>query len=153
MTEADFLVDAVLGRGLAHIVQDVRSIGNSLRFRPRLEGIAQREHVAVGTNAGIAEQVPSAADAVATLQDDEALARAFRLEVIARADTGQTGADDQNVEMFCCQRALLRPCRHNALHSSCAEESYCCASCLPHGSRAQPYLQCNPAATPRATGA
>ena len=101
MVEADLLVDAVLGRGLAHIVQDPRPVGDRLRLGPRLERIAEREHVAVGADAGIAKQVPGAADAVAALQDDVALARAFLLQVIARADAGQAGADDQDVEMFC----------------------------------------------------
>ena len=32
---------------------------------------------------------------------DVALARALLLQVIARADAGQAGADDQDVEMFC----------------------------------------------------
>ncbi len=100
MVEADFPVDAVLGRGLADIVQDLRSVGDRLRLGPWLERIAQREHVAVGADAGIAEQVPGAADAVAALEDGKALARTFVLQVISRADAGQPGADDQHVEMF-----------------------------------------------------
>ena len=100
MMEADFLVDAVLGRGLADVVQDPRPVGDRLRLGPRLERIAQREHVAVGADAGIAEQIPGAADAVAALEDDETLAGALLLQVIARADAGQPGADDQHVEMF-----------------------------------------------------
>ena len=37
---------------------------------------------------------------VAALEDDVALARAFLLQVIAGADAGEAGADDQDVEMF-----------------------------------------------------
>src|SRR3981081_540852 len=59
MVEADFLVEAVLGGGLADIVQNPRSIRDRLRLGPWLERIAQREHVAVGADAGIAEQIPS----------------------------------------------------------------------------------------------
>ena len=38
--------------------------------------------------------------AVAALENDVALAGAFLLQMIARADAGQPGADDQHVEMF-----------------------------------------------------
>src|SRR6185312_4165165 len=86
MAEADVLLDAVLGRGLAHVVQDLRPVGDRLRIGPRLEGIAEREHVAVGADAWIAKQIPGAADAVAALKDDVAFARALGLEMIARAN-------------------------------------------------------------------
>ena len=108
MVEADLLVDAVLGRGLADIVQDLRPVGDRLRLGPWLERIAEREHVGVGADAGIAEQVPGAADAVAALENGIALARAFVLQVKTRADAGQAGADDQHVEMF-CHGGLPRP--------------------------------------------
>ena len=94
------MLDAVLGRGLADIVQDPRPVGDRLGLDPRLERIAQRVHVGVGADAGIAEQIPGAADAIAAFENDKALARALLLQVIARADAGQAGADDQDVEMF-----------------------------------------------------
>src|SRR5215471_11339163 len=100
MFEANLLVDAVFGRGLAHVVENARSVRDRLRLGPWLEGIAEREHVAVRADAGIAEQVPGASDAVPPLQDCKALGRAFLLQVIARRDAGETGADDQDVEMF-----------------------------------------------------
>ena len=103
---ADLLVDAVLGRGLADVVQDPRPVGDRLGLDPRLERIAEREHVGVGADAGIAKQVPGAADGVAALEDDVALAGTFLLQVEARADSGQAGADDQHVEMFWWHRAL-----------------------------------------------
>ena len=102
VVEADLLVDAVVDRGLAHVVQNPRPVGDRLRLGPRFERIAERIHVGVGADAGIAKQVPGAADAVAPLEDHVALARAFLLQVIARADAGQAGADDEDVEMFCC---------------------------------------------------
>src|ERR1700754_4671725 len=100
MVEADFLLDAVLGGGLAHVIENPRPIGDRLRLGPRLERIAQREHVAVGADAGIAEQVPGAADAVAALENDITFAGTFLLKMITRADAGQSGADNQHVEMF-----------------------------------------------------
>src|SRR5581483_673534 len=100
MMVANLAVDAVLGRGLAHVVEDAWAVGDRLRLGPRLEGIAEREHVRVGADAGIAEQVPGAADGVAAFEDDEILRRTFGLQVIAGGDAGQAGADDHHVEMF-----------------------------------------------------
>src|SRR5579859_3251709 len=100
MAETNLLVDAVLGCGLAYIVENAWPVRNRFRIGPRLERIAEREHVAVGANAGIAKQIPGAADAIAPFENEVALARAFLLQVIARADAGQTGADDHDVKMF-----------------------------------------------------
>src|SRR5882724_1940520 len=113
MVEADLLVDAVVGGSLADVIQNSRPVGDRLRLGPWLERIAQREHVAVGADAGIAEQIPGAADAIAALEDRVALARAFRLQVIARADAGQPGADDQHIDMIGLRgRVHVPPCRH-----------------------------------------
>src|SRR6185436_14110179 len=106
MIEANLPVDAVVDRGLADVIQDVGSVGDRLRLGPRLERVAEREHVRVGADAGIAKQVPGAADAVAPLNDDVALARAFLLQVIARADPGKAGADDEDIEMLCSHAGL-----------------------------------------------
>src|SRR5436305_1177852 len=73
MMEADVFVDAVVGRGLAHVVQDPRPVGDRLGLGPRFERVTEREHVAIGADAGIAKQIPGAADAVAPLQNDVAL--------------------------------------------------------------------------------
>src|SRR6185436_12271037 len=96
MVEADLPVDAVVDGGLADVIQNVGSVGDRLRLGPRLERVAKREHVRVGADAGIAKQVPGAADAVAPLEDDIALARALLLQVIARANAGKPGADDED---------------------------------------------------------
>src|SRR5947199_8859418 len=99
MVEADFLLNTVLFGGLAHIVQNLRPVGDSLCLGPRLERVTQSEHVAVGADAGISEQIPGAADAVAALEDRKTLAGTFVLEMIAGADAGQPRADDQHVKM------------------------------------------------------
>ncbi len=100
MVETDFLVDAVVGGGLADVVQNPRPVRDRLRLGPGPERIAERIHVAVGADAGIAEQIPGATDAIAALEDDVALAGTFLLQVIAGADAGQACADDQHVDMF-----------------------------------------------------
>src|SRR4051794_35520701 len=75
VVEANFLIDTVFGGGLAHVVQDPRPVGDRLWLGPWLERITQREHVAVGADAGISEQIPGATYTVASLQERKALAR------------------------------------------------------------------------------
>src|SRR3954470_19235661 len=101
MVETDVAVDAVLGRRVLNVFQDLLPVGDRLWVRPRLERIAERVHVTVGADAGIAEQVPGATDGAAALQDREALARTFVLEMIGGGDAGQPGTDDQYVDMLC----------------------------------------------------
>src|SRR6202000_1977464 len=68
VTEANLLVDTVLSGRLTHIAEDARAVRDRLRIGPRLERIAEREHVAVETDAGIAKQIPGAADTIAPLE-------------------------------------------------------------------------------------
>src|SRR6185437_6235505 len=107
MTITNLLIDAVLGRGLTNLVENAWSVGDRFRLGPRFERISQREHVAVGTNAGVPEQVPCAANRFAAFEDDKVPARAFGLQMIARADPGQAGADDQHIKMLCRHLDLL----------------------------------------------
>jgi len=63
-------------------------------------------HVAVRADAGIAEQVPGAAEIVPPFEDQIGFARAERLEVIAGADPRNAGPDHQHVDMFRCHDAF-----------------------------------------------
>ena len=100
MPEADALVDAVRLRGVLQVFENRRPVGDRLRVRPRTERVAERVHVRIGADAGIAEQVPRAADVGAAFQDRVGLARAALLQMTAGADAGNAGADDQDVDMF-----------------------------------------------------
>jgi hypothetical protein len=100
MAEADVLFDPVLARGLADVVADLLAGGDRVFVAPRLKRVPERVHVRVGADAGIAEQVPGAADRLAGLQDRVALAGAVALQVGAGADAGEAGADDQNVDVL-----------------------------------------------------
>ena len=62
-------VDAVLGGGLLHVVEDRGAVGDRLRLAPGLEAVAERVHVAVGADARIAEEVPGAAHRRAPFED------------------------------------------------------------------------------------
>ena len=99
MAEADVSVDAALARRVAHVVQDRGPVRDRLGVRPRAERVAEGEHVGVRTDAGVAEEVPGPADGVARLEDRVRLARQLVLEVVRRADPGQAGTDDQDIEM------------------------------------------------------
>src|SRR6478609_6326288 len=100
MMKADFFVDAILDRRLPNVIEDVRPVGDRLRLRPRLERVAEREHVGVGADPGVLEEVPGPAAALAPLEDRIALAGAVGLEVDGGADAREAGADDQDVEVL-----------------------------------------------------
>src|SRR5271165_5797852 len=94
---ADLVVDAVLGRGLAQVRQDLVGARDRLFVAPRLELIAERVQVRVGPDARIAEQVPRAARGVPRLEDQVAALRVLTLQVIRGTDAGEAGADDEHV--------------------------------------------------------
>ena len=98
--EAHLPVDAVFGGRVADIVQNRWPIGDRLRRCPRPERIAERVHVGIRPDARVTKQIPRTTDAVARLENDIRLRGAVRLKVIAGADSGDTGADDQNVNTF-----------------------------------------------------
>src|SRR5208283_805028 len=100
MPEADLLLDAGLAGRLAHIAEDGRAVGDALRALPGPEGVAERVHVRIRADTGVAEQIPGPADAVARLEDRVGLPRTVFLQVVGGADAGQTGSDDEHVDMF-----------------------------------------------------
>ena len=93
-------------RGVLQVLEDRRPVGDRLRLRPRPERVAERVHVGVGADAGIAEQVPRAADVGAAFEDRVGPARAALLQVTAGADAGNAGADDQDVEVLSADMQL-----------------------------------------------
>src|SRR2546421_11393439 len=99
MVEANVLVDAIAFSGVAHVGEDRLAVGDRLRVLPGAERVAERVHVGVRADPGIAEQVPGPAAAAARLDDGVALLRALRLQVIRGADPRQAGAHDQDVDM------------------------------------------------------
>jgi hypothetical protein len=89
-------------------LQNARPVADVLDLLPRTEGISERVHVGVGAHAGIAEQVPGAADLRTRLYDDVALAGTAGLQAVSRADPGESCSDDEDVGVFDerCQRRL-----------------------------------------------
>ena len=108
MPEADVGAEVVLLDGLAQVGQDLVGARNRVVARPGLELVAEGVEVGVGADAGVAEEVPGAPDGVATLEDREGLLRQAGLQVIRRADPGDAGADDQDVEVVGGERGVDR---------------------------------------------
>ena len=96
--EPDVAVDAVLARGVGQVLADMSPSATPSRPGPRLAREAQREDAAVRAHAGVAEQVPGAADALAAFQDDVADAGVAFGDAVGRAETGDTRADDHDVD-------------------------------------------------------
>src|SRR6185312_17380622 len=92
--EADPVEDPVLLRGLADVGADRGAVGDRARLEPGLERVAEREHVGVRADPGVAEQVPRPADRVARLDDREAPVGAFAPQVARGAHAREARADD-----------------------------------------------------------
>ena len=97
VAEADVLLEVVLAGGFDDVFADARAVGDGLGFFPGFEVVAEGVHVAVRPDAGVAEQVPGAADGVAAFEDGEIEAGAIALQMHGGADAGQAGADDEDV--------------------------------------------------------
>src|SRR6185312_4120747 len=86
--EVDLLVDAVIRGGVGDVLADRRPVGEHLQLAPRTPFVAEREHVGVGPDAGVAEQVPRAAHPLASLQHGDGLVRKLGRHLARRADAG-----------------------------------------------------------------
>ena len=98
--KADRLVDAKILGGAANIGEDRGAVGDGVAAGPGLKTIAEREHVGIGAQSGIAEQIPCAAQRVSRLQDREARPRGLALQRAGGADPREPGADDDDVQRF-----------------------------------------------------
>jgi hypothetical protein len=99
MLKANLAIDAVSLCGVLQVAQDRGAVGDRLLAAPGPKAIAQRVHVGIRPHTGIAKQIPGAAKRVARLKKDEGFLRAVLLQMIRRADAGQTGADNDHIGM------------------------------------------------------
>ena len=97
---ADVLVDAVLARGVADVVEDRLAVGERHVAAPRPEAVAEGVHVGVGPHAGVAEQVPGAAAGLAALEHGVRRPGQVLGQVGRRADARQSRPDDQHVDVL-----------------------------------------------------
>ena len=96
---ANVTAEVVLCDDFAHVGEDL-GCGRDRRTGPGLEAVAERIEVAVRPDAGIAVRQPGPAEAFLRFEDDEARVGALLGEVVGAADAGDSGADDQHVEML-----------------------------------------------------
>ena len=99
MVVADVAIEVVLPDHLAHVGEDLVG-GGDRRSDPRLEPIAERVQVAVGTDAGVLVRQPRPAEALELLEDDERLLRVLVLQVVSGTDARDACSDDQDVEVL-----------------------------------------------------
>jgi hypothetical protein len=97
----DLFVDTVLSSGVGDVLADRGTVGKDFYVLPRAELETEGEHVGVRTDTWITEQVPRAAEPLATLQYGDGLVGKLCRHMTGSTDTGQAGADDQDVEMLC----------------------------------------------------
>src|ERR1700722_9596329 len=97
--EPDVRIDAVLVRGDAQVLPDVHAVGDPFRSGPRLPRKTQGEDAAVRAHTRVAEQVPGAADLLASLQDDVAGSRIALGDAVSRAQAREARADDDDVNV------------------------------------------------------
>ena len=86
---------------------------------PRLEPETEGEHIGVGADTRVLEQVPGAAEVLPALQDHIALVRAAVLQMPGRTDAGDTGSHDDDVDKFGHAVKLSTLCR---ISQRCVEE-------------------------------
>ena len=100
--EADLLLDPVIVRGVADVVEDRGAVGDRLGALPGPEAVAQRVHVGVRADARVAEQVPGTADRIARLENRECLTGTALAQLTCRADAGEACTEDQHIEVLGC---------------------------------------------------
>src|SRR5690554_2544548 len=84
-------------RSFIDVVTDQVAIGNNLTLGPRFKVVAQGEHVRIGADAWVAEQIPSATNSVTALSDHKSLLGGVFAQVRSSANAGQAGANDNYV--------------------------------------------------------
>src|SRR6516162_9161910 len=70
MMKADAAVDGELTGSVAQVLQYGWAVGDGVGGCPCAERVAESVHVGVGTNTGVAEEVPGAAESAASLEDE-----------------------------------------------------------------------------------
>ena len=116
MAIADALRQPVLLDRFVEIVQNFRRRRNRLAL-PGFKVVAIGIEVTVGANPRKAKQVPCPAKGVTPLQEEKRFVRAALPEVTSATDTGDTRADDQDIDMRmrCCVHHHLSPVHAHGL--------------------------------------
>ena len=106
-------VDAVLFDHLTHVLENLFGTGDR-GTNPGFEAIAERVQIRVGPHARVLVGFPGTAERVFHLEDGVGLTGALILQMVGGADSGDSRADDQDVDMLrrsgpgCCLSVGLR---------------------------------------------
>src|SRR6185437_16734603 len=100
MVVADGFGDAEIGRCVANVIEDRGTVGDCFGLAPGAKAIAERVHVRIGADAWITEEIPRAADSVASFEYEEALLGAVHLEMARSANPRQPRADDDYIHVL-----------------------------------------------------
>ena len=87
MSQPDVAVNAIVCSGVADIIPDCRSTRDRLVRLPRPERKSQGVHIRIGADAWIAEEIPGAADCIATLQNRIGFVGEGSLQMVGRVNT------------------------------------------------------------------
>ena len=98
--QPDVRGEVVVGDRLVEVVEDRCSGGDRLLVGPRLEGVPQRVHVAVGADARIAEQAPRPTQLLPLLEHDEGTFGVVGLQLHRRGDARQARPHDHDVQVI-----------------------------------------------------
>src|SRR5262249_6913916 len=151
MLIADMSGKAVLLDHLAHIFENFRG-GRDRCTCPRLEAISEGVEGAIRPDARVAVSKPGSAETAVRFERDKTRVRTLLGQVVRSAPPGNSGPDDQHVEMFgCCLCHLGRPLPPIATlpHSrsfATPDVTMRIRGCEPLGSAAEHPLcaECNP---------
>ena len=91
--------DVALVGDPVEVLENGLAIGDALLVLPGFEDEAKRMHVAVGSYARIAEQIPGSPEIFPPFQQGEAAARAHRLQMRSHADPGKARTYDRNIDI------------------------------------------------------
>lgn len=100
MAKSDVAINTALMCGVLHVLENPRFISDGLRLLAGAKRIPQRVHARVGADAGIAKQIPGAADAVAAFWDPVCVPRSTGFQVMRRADAREVRTNHQTIKML-----------------------------------------------------
>src|SRR5713101_10138803 len=100
MAVPNLAINPVVASGFANVIQYGGPVGDRLGLSPWPKLVTERVHIGIGAHTRIAKQVPGAAHRVSAFQNCKALRRALPLQVISSADSRETRAHDQHIEVL-----------------------------------------------------
>lgn len=97
MAKANELLDPVITGSVLDVLEDIPSRCNLARVPPRIPVEAKRGHVRVGSETGVLEEAPGAAENGSLLKNGKGAVRELFAEDVGGVDAAEAGAQDENV--------------------------------------------------------